>query len=85
MAEAHLARGGAFVLVENHCPTYAAATACPRFCYAELELFQTVLGPDVKVGRTEHIVAAARRCACQITSSAPKSRQKSGGRPRRAR
>jgi predicted ArsR family transcriptional regulator len=56
-----------FVLVENHCPICAAATACQGFCRAELEVFQEVLGPDVTVARTEHIPLGARRCAYRIT------------------
>jgi len=56
-----------FLLVENHCPICAAATACKGFCRAELEVFQDVLGPDVSVTRTEHIPLGARRCAYRIT------------------
>jgi predicted ArsR family transcriptional regulator len=56
-----------FVLVENHCPICAAATACQGFCRAELEVFQETLGPQVKVARTEHIPLGARRCAYRIT------------------
>ena len=56
-----------FLLVENHCPICAAATACQGFCRAELEVFQETLGPDVTVERTEHIPLGARRCAYRIT------------------
>jgi predicted ArsR family transcriptional regulator len=56
-----------FLLVENHCPICAAATACKGFCRAELEVFQDVLGPEVAVARTEHIPLGARRCAYRIT------------------
>jgi predicted ArsR family transcriptional regulator len=57
---------GAFLLAEDHCPICAAATACTGLCAKELELFQTVLGDDVVVTRTEHIVAGARRCAYRV-------------------
>lgn len=57
---------GTLMLVENHCPICAAATACQGFCRAELEVFQSVLGPDAAVSRSEHIVAGARRCAYVI-------------------
>lgn len=56
-----------FMLVENHCPICAAATACQGFCRAELAVFQEVLGPEANVTRVEHIPAGARRCAYRIT------------------
>lgn len=61
--------GGGFRLVENHCPICAAAAACQGFCRAELQVFRDVLGPDVEVERTDHILAGARRCAYRITAA----------------
>jgi predicted ArsR family transcriptional regulator len=58
-----------FLLVENHCPICAAASACQGFCVTELDLFRAVLGPGVIVERTEHIVSGDRRCAYRITRS----------------
>jgi len=55
-----------FLLLENHCPICAAATACQGFCRAELDVFRAVLGPAVMVERTDHILADARRCAYRI-------------------
>lgn len=55
-----------FVLVENHCPICTAAKACQGFCQAEINIFKEVLGNDVKVERTEHIIKGARRCAYRI-------------------
>jgi predicted ArsR family transcriptional regulator len=55
-----------FLLVENHCPICAAATACQGFCRSELDLFRRVLGPEARVERTEHIQTGARRCAYRI-------------------
>ena len=66
MAEMKRERGGGFLLVENHCPICAAATACKGFCSTELDLFQTVLGSRVTIERVEHIVAGDRRCAYRI-------------------
>ena len=57
---------GSLLLVENHCPICAAATACQGFCRAELEVFRSVLGPDVTVERVDHIVAGGRRCSYTI-------------------
>lgn len=56
----------AFLLVENHCPICAAAAVCSGLCRDELALFQKVLGRDVRVERTDHILAGARRCAYRI-------------------
>ncbi|HYY28528.1 MAG TPA: metalloregulator ArsR/SmtB family transcription factor [Chthoniobacterales bacterium] len=61
--------GEEYVLVENHCPICAAATACVGFCHSELETFREVLGPGVEVERTEHLLAGARRCAYRIAST----------------
>ena len=58
---------GGFLLLENHCPICAAATACQGFCRAELDVFRDVLGPGVAVERIEHVLAGARRCAYRIT------------------
>ena len=68
MAEVRRERPGTFLLVENHCPICAAATACQGFCISELDLFRSVLGPGVDVERTEHIVAGDRRCAYRVTA-----------------
>jgi predicted ArsR family transcriptional regulator len=65
MAESR-AEGNGYVLVENHCPICVAATACQGFCRAELDTFREVLGPDVSVERTEHIVQGDRRCAYRV-------------------
>ena len=67
MAEARDDDAGGFFLIEKHCPVCQAAKACSGICASELELFRAVLGPDVNVGRTEHIIAGARRCAYRIT------------------
>jgi predicted ArsR family transcriptional regulator len=75
VAEGYMAKwsredDGTYLLVENHCPICAAAAACQGFCRAELSLFRKVLGPDVTVERTDHILAGARRCAYRITGPA---------------
>ncbi len=65
MAEV-LKQDGGFLLVENHCPICAAARVCQGLCGCELEVFQQVLGPRVRIERTEHIMEGARRCAYAI-------------------
>jgi len=72
MAEVRPDGEGGFLLVENHCPICAAAAACKGLCATELELFRSVLGPDVGIERVEHIVSGDRRCAYRITP-APKA------------
>ncbi|RAJ02412.1 transcriptional regulator [Chitinophaga skermanii] len=58
--------GDGYLLIENHCPICAAATACQGFCKAELDTFKSVLGKQVKVERVDHIILGARRCAYKI-------------------
>jgi predicted ArsR family transcriptional regulator len=53
-------------LVENHCPICAAARACHGICSGEPELFQAALGDGVRIQRTEHQLAGARRCTYEI-------------------
>jgi predicted ArsR family transcriptional regulator len=66
MAEVQTQADGSFLLVENHCPICAAATACTGLCGQELEIFQSVLGDGINIQRVEHIIAGARRCAYRI-------------------
>ena len=66
MAEWQKNRDGSFVLLENHCPICAAAEACQSLCLGEKKLFRAVLGPNVTVERTEHILSGDRRCAYRI-------------------
>ncbi|MDX3928761.1 MAG: transcriptional regulator [Shinella sp.] len=56
---------GSFLLVENHCPICAAASACQQFCRSELDVFRRVLSASVE--REEHVLHGARRCAYRIT------------------
>lgn len=58
--------GEAYLFIENHCPICAAATHCQGFCRSELNTFRQLLGNEVSVERTEHIVKGARRCAYRI-------------------
>jgi len=65
---AHVEEGpDGLLLIENHCPICSAAKACTGLCAMELEVFQSVMGDDVTVERTDHILAGARRCAYKVT------------------
>src|SRR6185369_11534328 len=66
LAEALPGEGRSVLLVENHCPVCIAATACLGLCGAELDVFREVLGPNVSIERTEHIVSGSRRCVYKI-------------------
>lgn len=66
MAEWSRRPDGAYLLIENHCPICAAASACQGFCRSELALFRAMLAP-AQVERAEHILAGARRCAYVVT------------------
>jgi predicted ArsR family transcriptional regulator len=72
MAEVKVCEDGSFLFVENHCPICAAATACQGFCTSELDLFRSILGPDVQIEREEHIISGSRRCAYRIKRNAPR-------------
>ncbi len=54
------------ILVENHCPIFAAAHTCEGLCHAELEVFRCVLGPGVTIERVEHLLGGDRRCAYRV-------------------
>lgn len=66
MAEWREQPDGSLLLLENHCPICAAATACQDFCRAELDVFRSVLGTGAIVTRDEHIVSGGRRCSYSI-------------------
>lgn len=67
--EAEVLRDGdQLVLVERHCPIRAAARSCAGLCGGELELFRRVLGPEVVVERTQHVLAGDACCAYRVTA-----------------
>lgn len=67
MAHMETQADGSFLLIENHCPICAAASACQGFCKSELDVFRRALGPGSSVERVEHVLAGARRCVYRIT------------------
>lgn len=70
MAEVVREPGGTYLLIERHCPICAAARACRGLCRGELEVFQRVLGADVRVERTKHLLAGSDRCTYRVTALA---------------
>jgi predicted ArsR family transcriptional regulator len=70
MAEWKALPDGAILFSENHCPICAAAKLCQGFCRSELRVFAEALGKNIRIERSEHILAGARRCAYRITEIA---------------
>jgi predicted ArsR family transcriptional regulator len=66
LAEA-VSEGHDMLLLEHHCPICEAAATCQGLCRTELEVFQQVLGDDVTVERTQHVLAGDLRCAYRIS------------------
>jgi predicted ArsR family transcriptional regulator len=58
--------GDGLLLIEHHCPICDAAKACTNLCSAELDLFRDVLGSEVEVIRTQHLVQGDQRCAYRL-------------------
>ena len=67
MAEVRAEDDGSYLLLEHHCPICVAAKACSGLCQVELDVFRAVLGADVTVERSDHILAGAPRCAYRVT------------------
>lgn len=69
-AEGYMARlerdGHDWLVIEDHCPICAAATACQGFCRSELQLFQELLGDAATIRRDEHLLSGARRCVYRV-------------------
>lgn len=70
MAEVVEDEPGRYLLVEHHCPICDAARACVGLCASELEVFQRVLGPEVQVERTRHLLQEGDRCVYRVEPSA---------------
>lgn len=66
MAEVRLVPDG-WLLIENHCPIYAAASKCRQFCQSELNCFQSLFVEQAHVERLDYLPDGARRCAYKIS------------------
>jgi predicted ArsR family transcriptional regulator len=66
MAEVMDQGEGSLFLIEKHCPICEAAAACTGLCKNELNLFQTLLGPHLRVERVEHLLSGGKRCVYRI-------------------
>ena len=66
MAEVTTGPDGSLAFTEHHCPICEAASSCQQLCRDELRLFQDVLGDDVEVERTEHLLSGDTRCSYRV-------------------
>lgn len=66
LAEAAELDDGTVTLVEHHCPVCDAASVCQGLCREELDVFAAVLGDDVEVERTTHVLSGDHRCTYEI-------------------
>jgi len=69
MAQLRMLPDRNWLLVENHCPIYAAAESCQQLCHNELWMFQQLLADHATVDRVDYLLEGARRCAFRITST----------------
>ncbi|MFM1896304.1 MAG: hypothetical protein RLZZ385_1378 [Pseudomonadota bacterium] len=77
LAELRLLPDGNWLLIENHCPVYAAAARCRSLCEGECRLLEELLQPLATVERTELRLDGSRRCAFRISRAAADSRVQS--------
>jgi predicted ArsR family transcriptional regulator len=82
-AEGYMARlealpSDGYLLIEDHCPICAAATACQGFCSIELEIFKSLLDKGWQIERQDHLLSGARRCTYRITPASVAAAQVAG-------
>jgi predicted ArsR family transcriptional regulator len=65
LAELRLTPTG-WLLIENHCPIFAAASSCSALCAAEFSLFEKLLEGHATIERSDYLLDGARRCAYRI-------------------
>src|SRR5207302_11277428 len=61
-ADCHEDGDGSLVLTESNCAVHRVAEQCASVCAHEHELLRRLLGPEVEVTRTSHILAGAAAC-----------------------
>ena len=73
--EGYMARvereGDALLLIEDHCPICAAASACQGFCRSEQALFEDIVGTQGRIVREQYLLAGAQRCVYRIDPVPP--------------
>lgn len=69
MAEVREGENHQLSLTEHHCPICEAAKTCSGLCDAEFDVFKELLGKDVNIKRTEHLMSGADRCVYEISAT----------------
>ncbi|BBI30959.1 helix-turn-helix transcriptional regulator [Cohnella abietis] len=70
MAETIENPDGSFSFIERHCPICSVAQVCAGICRKEKEMLEQVLGDQVEVKRSEHILSGDFRCVYLIKPKA---------------
>ena len=81
-AEGYMARieelpDGGYLLIEDHLPICAAATACQGFC--SIELFRPLFNRGWQIERQDHLLSGARRCTYRVVPERSRPRADSSG------
>jgi predicted ArsR family transcriptional regulator len=61
---------GSLVFTEANCAVHNVAEQCPAVCAHEHDLLRRLLGPDVEVTRTSHILAGDATCTYRVSRAA---------------
>ena len=69
-ADCHEDGDGSLVLTESNCAVHRVAEQCASVCAHEHELLRRLLGPEVEVTRTSHILAGAAACTYRVRAAA---------------
>lgn len=85
-AEGYMARveelpDGGYLLIEDHCPICAAATACQGFCSIELDVFRALLNQGWQIERQDHLLSGARRCTYRVVPERSRPLRQQRSRP----
>lgn len=76
MAEFQELNDGTFLFIEKHCPICEVAATCTELCRNELDIFRTILGDDVMMERSEHLLSGGNRCIYKITPITSQRKQR---------
>ena len=68
LAEIEAADDDTVLLIENHCPIRTAASVHEGCCVSEQEVFERLLGPDIRIERIEHVLKGKRRCVYRVSA-----------------
>lgn len=70
---------GGYLLIEDHCPICAAATACQGFCSVELDV--SGLSQGWQIERQDHLLSGAPRCTYRVVPERSRPLRQQRSRP----